>query len=433
MRVAVIGAGVTGLTAAYELSKKGIETEVFEKNNCIGGLAAVIPVGYTEVEKYYHHIFVNDKDIIKMAAELKLRKRMIWKSPSNGIYINDSLYPFTSPLDLLNFKGLSLPDRIKLGLLVLKAGKLDDWKELEKITAKEWIIKNAGKNVYNNIWEPLLYSKFGKDSDEISAVWLWNKFKLRGSSREKKLGKEMLGYMDGSFGCLYKKMHDRIRFNGGRIFLSNKVKKLISKPDGKIMLEASEKTGIYDKVIMTAAPENLRQMLNIDTKLFSSIYKIKYKANICMMLHTKEKISPYYWITVAEKNSPFVLVLEHTNLFMNEEYNGHITYLSNYLDETDDLFNSKDDEIEKVFLDKLQKMFPDFRTASILDTKISKAKYAQPVVYKEYSKSIPKYKTHIRNLYLATMSQIYPEDRGQNYAIREGIKIANMVIEEGTK
>ena len=85
-------------------------------------------------------------------------------------------------------------------------------------------------------------------------------------------------------------------------------------------------------------------------------------------------------------------------------------------------------ELLEYSIPHIQKMFPEFDTSWIVKHHIYKAEYSQPIVEKEYSSLIPQHQTPVGNLYLASMAQIYPEDRGTNYAIREGFKIADFIL-----
>lgn len=428
MNICIIGGGATGLTSGYELVKKGHKVTVYECESGCGGLVSTIKAGELPVERFYHHIFNSDTDLIDLIHELGLSSKLIWKEPKNGIYINERLYPFTSPLDLLLFKELSLPGRISMGLLVLKAKFLKDWKALESMSAKDWIIKNAVKDVYEKVWGPLLYSKFDADADNVSAVWIWNKFKLRGSTRGKNLSREELGYMDGSFGIVYRTLIDKIIEKGSKVVYPVRVNKILPLENKTLDVITEDGSENFDRVLVTAAPSVLKEMgLTFPSWYGNKLEGIKYKSNICMLLKLKQSLSPYYWITVAQKDAPFVLAIEHTRLIPDQRYESHLVYLSRYLDDSDELFAAGSEQIEEVFLDYLKKLFPSFDKGQISGLHISKAKFAQPVVSQNYSGVIPEFKTPVENLYLACMAQIYPEDRGQNYAVRMGRNIAEII------
>lgn len=427
MKIAIIGAGATGLTAAWKLSEKGHEVTVYEKTDRLGGLAAAIPVGDDHLDIYYHHVFTNDTIFIDALKELGMENALKWYEPSNVIYIHQKIYPFTSPMDLLMFKPLSFISRIRMGLMVLQARFVKDHLAIENTTAREWIIRRGGKECYDLVWEPLLNSKFDIDTDNIAATWIWNKFKLRGSSRGKNINKEQLGYLEGGFIKVYEKMAGKIRENGGDIRLNCPVQE-IGKDMDIFRIKADGKTEQYDRVIFTASPEKLSYVIKgMGKNYLDTLRKIKYKANICMILQLKQSLSPYYWITIADKQIPFVLVIEQTNLIKNHKYGSPVVYLSRYLDPSNELFHKDDEQIKALFIDGLKKVFPDFSEDWIIQAHLNRTMDAQPVVKTGYSKLIPDMETPMKGLYLASMSQIYPEDRGQNYAIRSGLEVVDLL------
>jgi protoporphyrinogen oxidase len=159
------------------------------------------------------------------------------------------------------------------------------------------------------------------------------------------------------------------------------------------------------------------------------VKRVKHKANVCARLTLSRPVSEYYWTTIAEKDAPFVLFIEHTNLFGDPAYeNASIAYLSKYLDEDDPLFRMDDIQVRKIFLGYLKKLFPTFSEDSVLDFAVNRCRYSQPVVGMRHSEVVLPLETGLRNLYLASMSQIYPEDRGQNYAVWLGQEAARRIM-----
>lgn len=431
MRIGIAGAGPLGLTIGYELSKAGHEVTILEAEEDYGGLVRTARIGGQDLECFYHHIFTNDQEMVKMVEELGLSSALLWREPRDGIYINRKLYPFTSPLDLLRFRELSLFSRIAMGSLVLRARFVRDWQKLEAISAKEWITRKAGRDVYAKVWGPLLQSKFDRDAEEIAATWIWNKFKLRGSTRSKNLSKELLGYMQGSFITVYRKMVAAITGAGGRVLTGAAVNQIRQRPDLTLDLRFNGGELNFDRVVLTMAPPALKAIdLPFPDTYRARLDQIRYKANICLILELKHSLSPYYWLTVAEPEAPFVAVIEHTNLIPAEHYGSHIVYLSRYLDEEDELYRLPEDVVADRFLNYLQQIFPAWNLADVKKIHLFRAPYAQPVVGLGYSRMKPGYETPLKHLYLANMAQIYPEDRGQNYAIRLGKEVARLVGEK---
>ena len=425
--VAVIGGGITGLIIAYRMLQNDNKVTIYEKDSKLGGLLQSTKIGKEQVELIYHHIFTSDTYIIDLIEELGLGDTLKWYTPKNGLYIDNKIYPFTSPFDLISFKPIPFFERIKTGLSVLKAKSIKDYIPLEDITAKEWLLKNSGVKAYEKLWTPLLKSKFDKDSDKVSAVWIWNKFKLRGNSRSN-VSSENLGYLDNGFGYIIDVLEKKIKDLGGVIKTSTDVEKIT---DNKEVIVKGKKEK-YNKIIAAVATpifsELIKDIKNIDTYK-KILNKIDYKANICMILDMKEPLSDYYWTTVCEE-LPFVLVIEQNNLMDDKNYAGHVVYLSRYLDKADPMWKKNDKEIYKDFVSGLKHMYPEFKDSDIKSHEIFKNGYTQPVVLKNYSKNKPSIKTPIKDIYLAGMSQIYPEDRGVNYAARLAEETYKIITEE---
>ena len=429
MNIAIIGAGLTGMTAGLRLSQKGNKVTIYEKENYLGGLASSVHVGSEAIDRFYHHIFLSDLEVLTLIDELGLKDRLNWYKPKNAIYIDNSIHPFTSPFDLLCFKPLSFISRIRMGIMVLASKFNKDYLSFETITAKEWIIKNSGREAWQKVWEPLIKSKFDIDSERISGTWIWNKLKLRGSSRGKNLNKEMLGYLDGAFNKIVEKMAERIIQSGGNILLDNEVTTIIKNESGSFDIVSKNLNANYDQILFTSSPNLLSDIFQGPNNNYKeSLSRIRYKANICVLLELSQSLSPYYWITVAQEGLPFVLIIEHTNLVGLKNYNSHVVYLSRYLDISDPLYSASDDDIINEFADGLKKVFPGVNRQMIKNITISRAPFAQPVITLGYSKTIPDIISPVKGLYLASMSQIYPEDRGLNYAVRLGQKAANEIL-----
>ena len=215
--ICIIGAGITGLTAAWQLARRGYKVRVLESTLQPGGMLSVFGIGNDRIEHIYHHLFTSDEDALTLLEEMGLIEKLCWHTVRDALFSDGQTVPFSSPLDLLRYKGIPVRQRLLTGLTVLKAGRLKDWTSLERTTACEWLISNCGQKAYNRLWKPLLQAKFDQDADEVSAVWIWNKFKLRGSSRSRNRQAERLGYLRGSFATLTDALIREIELLGGRI------------------------------------------------------------------------------------------------------------------------------------------------------------------------------------------------------------------------
>lgn len=427
--VVVIGAGYCGLATAYELGRLGVRTTVLEQEAGVGGLAGSFAVGDTRLEKFYHHWFNHDTDVMRLIDELGLTAQLQLRASRTGTYYANTFFKLSKPMDLLRFQPLPFVDRVRLGLLALRARRVRDWRRLENRTAADWVRQLSGERAYRVVWEPLLRGKFGDLAEEIAAVWLWNKLKLRGGSRGRG-GAEQLAYFDGGFAALADAIADAIRAGGGEIRTNTEAVGL-QVCSGRVSGVATrEHTFAADAVVATGALPIVADMVapHVAAEYVGQLRTIRYLANICVVLELSRSLSEIYWLNVNDPSFPFVGVIEHTNLEPASSYSGrHIVYLSRYLPQSDPLYSAPDSEVTAFTLQHLRRMFPDFDDETILAKHVWRAAYAQPVVTQGYRQSIPSPRTPLDNLFLATMAQIYPEDRGTNYAVRQGREIARTV------
>jgi protoporphyrinogen oxidase len=420
--VVVIGAGFAGLSAAWELVQRGLRVTVCEADDEVGGLAGSFPVGETRLEKFYHHWFTSDTHVLDLVRELGREDQVLHRATRTGMYFAHQFFRLSTPADVLRFTPLSLVGRVRLGLLALRARRVGEWQELEDLTAEEWLIRLGGREVYDVVWRPLLKGKFGQYADEISAVWFWNKLKLRGGSRGRG-GEEVLAYYKGGFAALASQLANEICARGGMIRLESPVTALRVE-DGRITgVEIDHAPIAADAVLATPALPIVADLVEPHTspEYVSSLRRIQYLANICIVLELDRSLSDTYWLNVNDPGFPFVGVIEHTNFEPPETYQGRrLVYLSRYLPETEELYSMADEEVVRYCLDHLQRMFPALTPDWILGAHVWRARYAQPIVVRRYSKLIPPVETPLPGLFLSSMAQVYPEDRGTNYAIREG-------------
>ncbi|MEQ1558886.1 MAG: NAD(P)/FAD-dependent oxidoreductase [Methyloglobulus sp.] len=420
-RVAIVGGGFTGLTAAFELAKQGIAVTVLEAESEAGGLAAAFDVGGAKLDRFYHHWFTNDLEVMQLIDELGLNDQIVINPTNTGVYYANNFFKLSTPWDLLNFTPLPWYDRIRLGLLALRARRVKNWMLLEDKTAAEWLKELGGEKVYKIMWEPLLKGKFGPYAEQISAVWFWNKLKLRGGSRGKG-GEERLAYFKGGFISLVDNLAKRIIELGGRIEMNTPVQ-AITPVDSQWQVQTTKGIVTCEQVIATTAlplfADMIRAWASVD--YLNSLERIQYIGNVCLVLELDRSLSATYWLNVNEPSFPFVGVIEHTNFEHPETYGGkHIVYLSKYLPHTDAMYSMTADEMLDYALPYLQLMFPKLERSWIQQHHLWRARWSQPVVEKNYSRLIPPENAPLAGLSVCSMAQIYPEDRGTNYAIREG-------------
>lgn len=404
MRFAVVGSGFAGLACALELTKKGHRVTVFEKTNSIGGLAG----GFTKkgwkfyLEHFYHHIFSNDSDIIRVANEVSCPP--IFKTPVTSSYIDGQILQLDSPISVLKFSKLSVFSRVcmGLGLLILKVIRNGIF--LEKYKVVDFLPKLIGVEPYEVIWRRLLKAKFGKFVDTVNMAWFWSRVAKRTKS---------LGYFEGGFNSLLAKMSETIVQAGGEIKLNTEF------DFGKKNLEK------YERVIVTTPAPVAEKITGM-----SVMPKIDYLWAQTLVLELKKSFMSEYWLNILEKDWPFLVVVEHTRFMGKANYGGkHILYLGNYLEADNEQLKTTKEELIKKYAPYLKKINPNFDLNSIVDSYLFRANYAQPVFPINYSKQLKNINKKKNKVWFANMSMVYPYDRGTNYAVANGKEVANQCLQ----
>lgn len=426
-----MGGGFTGLSAAWELVSAGHQPIVLEADAAVGGLAGGFDVSDgVSLEKFYHHWFASDQDITGLITELGLADRIVPRRSRTGMYYRSTMLRLSTPLDVLRFTPLGLWDRLRLAVLVLQARRVRDWRTLEGETAREWLTRLGGENVYRVVWEPLMRGKFGRYADRIGAVWLWNKLVLRGGSRDAS-GAETLLYYRGGFAELASALATQISQRGGQIETKVAVTGVLSRDGCATGVLTNRGPICADAVLLTTPLPISAQLLDgiVEDGERERLREIEYLANICLVLRLDRSLSDLYWINVNDPSFPFVGVIEHTNFEPPSSYGGErIVYLSRYLPKDDPVYSLRDDDYLDFALVHLERMFPAFRREWLRGYHVWRADFAQPVVEREHSRRLPPLRSSVSGVFLSSMAHIYPEDRGTNYAVREGRRAARAIL-----
>lgn len=430
--IAIVGAGLAGLTAALRLTQAGYRVRIFERYPRPGGLARALDIGGEPLEAFYHHIFTTDTDYVALAEELGLAGEIEWLPSKMGIWADGRLWEFGTPTSLLRFGPMRLTDKLRFGLSTLWLQRQKDPRPFESVTAADWIRRHQGERTWNSVWGPLLYQKFADDAEKVAMVWLWRKISLRGRSRSKSGMGECLGYMRGSFIRLVETLVTRIEAAGGSFHLTEEVRRLETEEDG-FSIVTRHGTHKADRVLVAAPiPDHLAvagHLLPDDER--NALGNLRATGAICTILELERSLTPFYWLNIADPEMPFGGLIEHTNYVPAERYGGRVLlYISNYLYTDHPLYKAPKSEIIENYLPHLKRVNPAFDSSWILRSHHFRADYAQPVVTTGYRDQIPAMRTSIPGLYLCSMAQVFPEDRGQNYAIAYGQRVSELMLSD---
>jgi len=424
--IGIIGAGICGLTAAHDLLKTGAQVTLFETQDHPGGLASGFRAeGWSwPLERFYHHIFTSDKAILQLARELGVGDDWFFPRPITAMWFGDRAYPFDSVLRFLQFPHLSWPAKIRMGVVLAYLRYTRNWRRLERVRADAWLSKMMGEEAYNLLWRPLLVGKMGPYYQDVNLAWFWARIAKRSPA---------LGYFRGGFQGFVDVLTQRVEALGGVLRTSQPVTEIGRSNDGRLRVVSNGETFTFDQVLATVAP-------NVFDKLcgdLSAAYRQKLESltsmgAVVIVLALSRQMTPdAYWINLPKSSGfPFLAFVEHTNYIGAEHYGGdRIVYLGDYLEEGHPYFEMDDQALLDHFLPALTRFNPAFDPSWVRRFWVFRERYAQPVPPVNYSRQIPDLKTPVPGLYFASMSQVYPWDRGTNYAVEIGRRVAGQMAE----
>lgn len=427
MNIAVVGAGIGGMAAAYDLRKKGHQVTVFEGSDAVGGLAKGFKDEHWDwsVEQFYHHWFTSDDHMMGLIDELGLKQNLIVPKPITVMYHKGKFYPFDSIPAAILYPGLGWGiNKIRFGLVALYLRFTNNWRALEKTTIDAWMRKWAGNKVYEEMWEPMVIGKFGEEyAKQVNMAWLWARLHVRTTR---------LATYKGGFQAFCDDFAEKMKLMGIEIRLSTPVQKISSAAEGGLELTADGRTDHFDQVLVTTSPGLLAKFApDLPESYLQGLLSLKSLGAVVLTISIKNKLSKqgYYWYNLPKKAGfPFLALVEHTNFLSPEHYGGdHIIYMGDYLPADHEYFTLSKQELLDRFVPTLKRINPEFDESWVKNSWLFKAKYAQPVPLLNHSKNIPAIQTPIAGLYFASMSQVYPWDRGTNFAVEIGRRAAAMM------
>jgi len=442
-RVAIVGAGVTGLVAGRELARRGFAVTLVERWPDVAGQASAFEVAPgVWLERYYHHLFPSDREMIELHEEL-LPGELEWYPSSVGIFTRGRVYRFVTPKDLLTYSPLPLADRVRLGFVVLRLVGRTDWERMDDIGALEWLRRTCGERAVRSVWLPLMLGKFGDDAELIPLAWLWSKFVLR-RGKGASAGRERLGYPRGSFRAICVALAEDLRKRGAVIELDREV--VAVRPEGDGFALQCAAPGAYRRPTGNATTESGRDLradivlLTTPTTATAALcewpaeYRARleawtYRAAVVLLLEMRRAYLDVYWMNVADMDVPFLGMVEHTNLVPADRYPGRYLYVSNYVAPDDPLTRLGPDALLQHYLAALKLMNPSFRPEDVLRYWAFREDAAQPVPRVGNRRRLLPFDTPRNGIFVANTTQIYPEDRGTNYSVRLGRDVAKVISE----
>lgn len=479
-KIAIIGSGFLGMTLAKRLADAGARVTLFESGPEIGGLASVWDIGGITWDKHYHVVLASDTHTRNIIEELGLGDGLRWTETKTGFYTDGKLESMSDTVEFLRFPPLGLISKLRLGLTILYASKITDWRRLEQLSVEQWLTKLSGRNTFEKIWKPLLRAKLGEAYRETAASFIWASIQRMYSARKSGMKKEMFGYVRGGYAKVLERFSEALLDAGVEIRLNARVSAIEKQPNGKIRVAREEKRrsrdaklsvlsrrtkyaqykapavvtagfsgafmtepaiqlgknarfdqedtfDTFDRVIVTCPSDTASHMIHgLTPEETKGLTGIRYQGIVCASVLLRSSLSRYY-VTNITDDTPFTGIIEMSAVVNKSEFKGNaLVYLPRYVAPDDPLFDKSDDEIREIFLNGLAKMYPRFSRSDVLAFKISKVRQVFPIPVLNYSEALSPMKTSVDGVYVVNSSHIV----NGTLNINETVHLAERFFEE---
>lgn len=419
--VAVIGAGAMGLATAYHALKAGHDVVLYEGDTIPGGMAAHFDFGGLSIERFYHFVCKADQPLFDLMDELGIADKMVWRKTSMGYFIDGEHYPWGDPISLLTFPKLSLLSKVRYGLQVFIQTKRSDWSVLENVNAKEWLMKGLGPNAYDMLWRRLLDLKFFEYADNISAAWIATRIKRVGTSR-KSLLQEELGHVQGGSQTLVSALVEAIERLGGAIKLRAPVEEIVCEEGAVKGVRTGGRFDAYEYVVSTVPTPFVPQLIPALPPQSKAQYEsINNIAVVCVVLKLRKPVTRHLWLNINDERIEVPGFVEFSNL---RSFPDTVLYAPYYMPQTHPKFSNDSEAFVDETFNYVQMINPEIGEDDLLDSKVGRLRYAQPVCEPGFASKIPPVQTPIAGLQVADTCFYYPEDRGVSESVRLGREMA---------
>jgi protoporphyrinogen oxidase len=425
----IIGGGILGMTLALRLAEKGYKVTILESASKLGGLTGAMEMNGVIWDRFYHVILMSDLNTRRIINEIGIENKLNWVETKTGFFSGGRLYSMSNVIEFLKFRPINPFDKFRLGMTIIAASFIKDWRRMESIPVEKWLRRWSGRNVFEKIWLPLLKAKLGEHYKLTSASFIWTTIQRMYAARRTGLKKEMFGYVSGGYEIINRAFEEKLKKIGVIIVVNAQVKQVVKDSFGKIQVDTTfQENYHFDEVISTLSSDTSVGIApSLTKKEVDKHMAIKYLGVICPSILLNQPISKYYVTNITDTWTPFTGIIEMTALVDPKELgNRSLVYLPRYVEPGNELFNKSESELKEYFLSALYKMCPDLSENDVFHWTLSTARrvFALPVL--NYSEKLPSVRTSIKGYYIINSAQIISGTLNVN----ETIQVAESKLEE---
>jgi len=412
-----------GLAAAFHAINAGHTVEVLEAAPEPGGMAAHFDLAGLSIERFYHFVCKSDLPTMELLEALGIRDQLRWRDTSMGIFTKGHLHEWGTPLALLKFNQIGLISRLRYGLFAFVSVRRDRWDAIETESARSWITRWCGAEVYERLWHPLFALKFHRYAENISAAWIWTRIRRLGRSRRSMMQEE-LGYIEGGSQTLVDALCSTIIEGGGRISTNCGAQRVVI-DEGRVKGVLTPKGFVQADAVISTVPTPLISALMPD---LPADWKERYDSIIntgvcCLVFKLKRSVSRHFWVNVSEPGMVVPGFVEFSNL--RRLPGANVVYVPYYMPTDHPRFDWTDEALLGEAFGYLCRVNPALTSQDIIVAHVARLRYAQPVCEPGFAAKLPPVQTSIEGLQIADTCFYYPEDRGISESVRLGKEMAS--------
>lgn len=428
-RVAVVGGGIAGLSAAHFLAAAGARVTLYEASDQLGGLGTFFAWRGIHLERFYHCMLPSDRHLLPVLRDIGLEQHAYWKETGFGFLRNGRLYGLNTPAELLRFDVLPFTDRLRVGLTGLW-GSLRSSKGLDDVTCEEWLTTLSGRRAFETFWKPMMRAKFGDRYHEVPALWFWTRF-----NREKGGKKERKGYIPGGYKRIAERLAESLAERGCTLRLKAPIELVDLDAEGRPVVRVQgHAPEVFDRAVLTPPPQLLRRLVE-GGKLAPMLKRVDpgvdMQGVINAVLMLKRSLTPYYWAAAIDDGIPFQGIVESTNLIERGALGGaHLYYLMNYVHRSDPAYAESDEHILGQYWAGLRRLFPVLCDEDVIDRHVFRTPFVEPLYTLGYARRKLPLALVAGRVYLSTSSQVYPEVTSWNGATGLSREVVDQLLAE---
>lgn len=322
-----------------------------------------------------------------------------------------------------------------MGMETLRWSMRRDWRELDRVAAREWLLSRVGEEVYRVVWEPLLVSKFGERHDEVSAAWLWHRIHRVAKSRKSALHPQVMGYFPGGTESMVTRLHDRILARGGRVELESPAELVLVDADRVQGVRVAGRDLKFDAVMSTAPLPRTAAIVPDDHAHFRSrLEEVEFLGVVCVVLWLEKGVTNSFWCNINDPDLELIGTIEMSELNRETGRGGALVYVPFYVPIESKLFHASDEEVHALVTKELSRVTPRRGGIKTLAYRVFRSRFAQPVCPVGFSEKVPGHRTPLAGFYLIDSTQMYPMDRSLSGTValaRNATRILSSDLDRG--